>query len=115
MKQHVRYFSDYYKSLNKKFTRHLKECLHSPKSESVHQLRVSIKKLKAFFHLIEYANASFHAKKSFGGFKKVFRHAAKVRNLNVQLSLLVKFEKESRIQLPGQKDKLADREKKEKK
>lgn len=66
-------------------------------TETFHQLRVEIKKLNALFKLLQYSSAKFDYKKQFKPFKLIFRQAGKVRELQVEESLLKKYIKNSLI------------------
>jgi CHAD domain-containing protein len=56
--------------------------------ETFHALRVEIKKLNALFDLVNYCHKEFKQKKTFKPFKLIFRQAGKVRELQVEESLL---------------------------
>jgi CHAD domain-containing protein len=59
-------------------------------AETFHKLRVEIKKLDALFHLINYCSKEFKANKTFKPFKLIFRQAGKVRELQIEQSILKK-------------------------
>jgi CHAD domain-containing protein len=52
--------------------------------ESIHDLRVEIKRLRAFFQLIEWVTPEFKAKKNLRTFRKLFKSAADLRDIHVQ-------------------------------
>jgi CHAD domain-containing protein len=56
-----------------------------------HAIRVSIKRIKALFSLLDEMVPSFRLKKFFSPYKTLFRQAGKIRDLQVQLGLLVTF------------------------
>jgi CHAD domain-containing protein len=57
--------------------------------EGIHDLRVDIKRLRAFFNLIGWINSNFKTKRNFKEIQKLFKAAEKVRDINVQ-ELLVR-------------------------
>ncbi|WP_291099740.1 MULTISPECIES: CHAD domain-containing protein [unclassified Flavobacterium] len=56
-----------------------------------HKLRVEIKKVNAFFELINFCSKDFKRKKTFKPFKLIFRHTGKVRELQVEEAMLKKY------------------------
>lgn len=60
-------------------------------ARTVHTLRVEIKKMKAFLHLVNYASGDFSLKKIFKPFKAIFRQAGKLRELQVEEAMLKKY------------------------
>ena len=54
-----------------------------PSSGAVHDMRVSLKRLRTFFNLAESINSAFDGEKAFAPARKLFRAAGKVRNLHV--------------------------------
>lgn len=57
-------------------------------SEGIHDLRVEVKRLKAFFNLIEGINPDFKSKKNFRNVRKLFKTWGSVRDLQVQQFLI---------------------------
>jgi CHAD domain-containing protein len=103
-------FINYYRSLDKKFEKHFHASLKKDKAENIHALRVTIKKMKAFFHLINYLDDRFHFEKTFHDFKKIFHEAGKVRDLHVQSVFLDTIEKEINMPLIKQRNELIRKE-----
>jgi len=101
-----KHFIEHYSALDKKFNKCYRELLHSNEAENIHQLRVSLKKVKAFFHLLNYLYGNFHFNKMFREFKKIFDEAGKVRDVEVQLILLDSIEKEINLPLVNQRMRL---------
>jgi len=60
-------------------------------TETFHELRVEMKKLNALLDLIKFCYQDFKRKKTYKPFKKIFRGAGKVRELQVEESLLEKY------------------------
>ncbi|MFO7732679.1 MAG: CHAD domain-containing protein [Candidatus Aminicenantes bacterium] len=52
-------------------------------SDAVHDMRVALKRLRAFFNLLEAVNPFFRAERSFAPARRLFRAAGKLRNLQV--------------------------------
>lgn len=80
--------------LNKYHNKHLKkirglvnELLKNKTNTGIHDLRVQIKKLKAFYLLTEALFPSFKSKKHFRPFKKLAKISTQVRDLEAQLAL----------------------------
>ncbi len=55
--------------------------------DSVHNLRVEMKQLRAFFRLIECISPNFDAQKNLRQFRKLFKSAADLRDVHVQQDL----------------------------
>ena len=106
-------FSRNYSVVNKRFAANFSNCLSKHDPVSVHRLRVSIKKIKAFFHLLEYVNHDFDAAKSFHFYKKIFKQAGKMRELQVQVQLLTNLDKELKTSLLERQSEVIEKEKKE--
>jgi CHAD domain-containing protein len=74
---------------------HLERIIHfksaSYKPETFHKLRVEIKKINAVFELVNFCEKNFKRKKTFKPFKDLFKKAAAVRDLQVELALLRKY------------------------
>lgn len=56
-----------------------------------HKLRVEIKKWNAFLRLIEFCDPGFDRKKIHKPFRKIFRQAGKIRELQISEALLKKY------------------------
>ena len=69
----------------------LKEDVRSCDPLAVHAIRVEIKKMSAFFHLMNYAVREFKRKKTFKPLKVIFRQAGKLRELQVEEAMLKKY------------------------
>ncbi len=63
--------------------------------EAIHALRVSLKKIRAFFRLMEHLNPEFPQKENFKPFRKVFKEAGALRDIQVQIHLMSAFDKQS--------------------
>lgn len=60
-------------------------------TSTFHKLRVEIKKLNAFFGLVNYCSKDFKHKKHFKPFKEIFRQAGKIRELQLEALMLNKY------------------------
>jgi CHAD domain-containing protein len=61
--------------------------------EGVHDLRVELKRLKAFFNLIEFLNSQFFAKKRFRNFRAIAKNIGALRDTQVQAELAEEIKK----------------------
>lgn len=61
--------------------------------DGFHDMRVSIKRIRALFKLAESINTKFNAGKQALVFRKLFKSAGKVRDIQVQQDLIKSFEK----------------------
>jgi len=54
------------------------------KPDEIHRLRVSIKRIKAVYQLLEeFSNGKFNAGKHYSIFKKIFNEAGKLREVQI--------------------------------
>lgn len=69
--------------------------LEHPRSKytpgTIHKIRLEIKKLNALFNLINYCSNDFKLKKTFKPFNKIFQLAGKIRELQLEESMLENF------------------------
>jgi CHAD domain-containing protein len=56
--------------------------------EGVHDMRVGIKRLRAYFNLIEWINPVFQAKQNLKSIRRLFKASGKVRDIHVQQELI---------------------------
>ena len=61
-------------------------------THTFHRLRVEIKKLNAFLQLIGFCSDDFKRTKTFKPFRKLFRQAGKVRELQLEKKVLKKYQ-----------------------
>jgi len=80
--------SDYLKKISKKLAALLKKSPESFDDEDYHKLRVEIKKLKAVAGFAAFANENFSKKKQIKPFSKVYKHAGKIRELQLEETFL---------------------------
>lgn len=67
--------------------------------ESIHNLRVEIKRLRALFNLIEWINPSFQARSELKELRKLFKAAGVIRDNHVQQELTAAWMKKRRFEL----------------
>ena len=79
----VKYFNKKLKSI--KFNHAL--ALEQNDFDGVHDLRVDIKRMKAFFNLVESLNPEFNSKNKFKYFRKITKSAGGLRDVQVQQKL----------------------------
>ena len=60
--------------------------------DGVHDLRVAIKRMKAFFNLVESISGDFNAGKKFRNFRKIAKNTGGLRDSQVQQILLKKMQ-----------------------
>ena len=80
-------FCEYYDSQYEKIKKNYFLSIETFEIEGVHDLRVEIKRLRAFFDLIEWINPYFKSKKKFKEIRKLFKAAGKIRDIHVQQEL----------------------------
>ena len=87
MKTTNTYLYSYYKKDVHKFLEHLDKVKNKPDTKSIHQLRVDIKKLRAFIHLSELL---FHDKFSSSDYTKIIEPVFKAATPVEPIEVLVK-------------------------
>lgn len=88
----------YYKKQRKAFQVSLPMIEDPDHAEAIHDLRVSVKKIRSLFNLIRaITEAGFHSKKKLKCFKKLFRSVACIRDMQVQQHFLAGIESSSQI------------------
>jgi CHAD domain-containing protein len=94
---------------------YLELCLNHPEAELVHELRLSIKKLRALHKLAEHLSVNtidehIHIKSRV---RQLYKVAGKLRDTQVQIELLARFEDQTGIRYPEFDKWLKTREKKQ--
>lgn len=74
----------YYQNLNQSFLEDYSRSVPGYNVETIHNMRVAIKKIKAFFLFLEFCNKRFIYKKIYSGYKAVFQETGAIRDLQVQ-------------------------------
>lgn len=67
-----------------------KSPLYKQQAETLHKLRVNIKKIRALLRLVQYDDPKFNYKKQYKPFRKVFRAAGKIREHDITAAILSK-------------------------
>lgn len=73
----------YYKNLNQSFLENYALIVPGYDKETIHEMRVSIKKIKALFLFIEFCNKRFSYKKTYRDYKLVFSKTGVIRDLQI--------------------------------
>jgi CHAD domain-containing protein len=78
--------------------------------EGIHDLRVDMKRIKAFFNLLGCFQKKFHAKEEFLPFKTLAKNTSNIRDVQVQRKLLDIMKKKARVSVKVYESFLAARE-----
>jgi len=89
----ARLLLEYYQELDRGFHLYWMEVLRDYGPETVHGLRVNLKKQRAFFYLLEALTPSFTAGEASDVFDGVYGKAGKVRDRQVERALIEKNER----------------------
>ncbi|HUZ57441.1 MAG TPA: CHAD domain-containing protein [Hanamia sp.] len=84
--------SDYFREKEKNILEILIMPANEFKKEDYHRLRVEIKKLKALLELINYCCEGFQKRKFFKPFAKIFNQSGKIRELQLEESVLESYD-----------------------
>ena len=79
---------DYFKNKMKEIDKNYILALKKNDPDGIHDLRVALKRLKAFFRLIETINCDFDAAGNFKNFKKIAKNTSSLRDSQVQQIVL---------------------------
>lgn len=81
---------DYFQKHHQRLEHYLALCFETPNAEVVHELRVSIKRIRAIFLFIGQltGNKNFDADKNYKSLRKLFRMAGNIRDVQVQQKLV---------------------------
>jgi len=77
-------FKDYYHSQAEKIVMQYDLARKYFDSKAIHEMRVEIKRFRAFFNLVEWINPDFQAQKNFKKIRVIFKAAGKIRDIHVQ-------------------------------
>lgn len=94
---------DYYQMKVDEISRHF-ALARENNVDGVHDLRVALKRLKAFYNLVGAVGESFNAKKRFRPFKAIARNTGELRDAHVQLELLDETSKALKIDALAYRD-----------
>lgn len=84
---------DYFQLKLKDIKRNYTLALEKNDPDGVHDLRVDLKRTKAFFNLVESINRDFKARKNFRDFRAIAKSTSGLRDVQVQLNLVKKMGK----------------------
>ncbi len=84
-------FEEYYRSQHEKIERNYFLAVKYHDEDGIHDMRVEIKRLRAFFRLVEGINPNFQAKPNLKKIQKLFKSAGRVRDIHVQQELVRKW------------------------
>jgi hypothetical protein len=87
----------YFSALEKDFHQHYNDVSHHYSDNTVHDLRVNMKRQTAFFHLLEHLDPSFSVSIALDTYGKLYKRAGKVRDFQVEK--VVARKKERQLQL----------------
>ncbi|MDO9256474.1 MAG: CHAD domain-containing protein [Bacteroidales bacterium] len=93
---------EYYLHQHRNIEHYLELCLSLPEAELVHELRLSIKKLRAFHKLAEQINSGDQDEPIYikHRVRKLYKVAGQLRDTQVQIHLLTGFEEQTGIEYP---------------
>jgi CHAD domain-containing protein len=105
---------EYYLHQNRNIEHYLELCMSHPEADLVHELRLSIKKLRAFHILAEELSANdladhIHLKHRV---RQLYKAAGQLRDTQVQMHYLATFEEQTSMEYPEFSKWLSRREKK---
>lgn len=105
---------EYYLHQHRNIEHYLELCLSLAEAELVHELRLSIKRLRAFHKLAEQLNSEDQHEQIFikHRVRKLYKVAGQLRDTQVQIHLLTAFEEQTGIDYPEFGKWLLNREKK---
>jgi len=81
------YLGEYYKSQEQKIRENFLLAVSTFDVEGIHELRVEIKRLRAFFHLIGHINPVFRPEQDLQKIQSLFKSAGKIRDIHVQQNM----------------------------
>jgi CHAD domain-containing protein len=90
--QEMKHFKTFAQRQFRSLVKHLKKYRGSRETETLHQIRVDIKKIKAILAVINDSNKGFRAHKNFIPFREIFRGAGAIRETDVLARLLVRYQ-----------------------
>ncbi|HET9136592.1 MAG TPA: CHAD domain-containing protein [Candidatus Kapabacteria bacterium] len=90
---------NYYDSERLKYRNYLRLASKQPTPEVVHELRLTIKKIRALYYLAEFEHQSFDRTKQFAFYRSIFRKAGKVRDLDIIIELIENHNGNRRLDL----------------
>ena len=92
-------FGEHYKSLEKKIRQNFHLATQYFDVEGIHDMRVEIKRLRAFFNLIGHVNPVFKPKQNLKSIRRLFKSAGPARDIHVQQDLSRTVSSEGNLEL----------------
>lgn len=87
----------YYEGLDRDFHQHFTDVLYREEEETVHQMRVNLKKQTSFFQLLEELDEEFSSQLAFQTLSDLYKKAGRVRNIQVERAVVSKDESRLRV------------------
>jgi len=87
----------YYETLDRDFHQHFTDVLYQYEDETVHQMRVNLKKQTSFFRLLEVLDEEFSADLAFETLSRLYKKAGRVRDVQVERAVVSKDESRLRL------------------
>jgi hypothetical protein len=87
----------YYKHFEKRFFRFLEKAKYKSRENDIHEFRISIKKIKGIYKLIDLLTDEFDNQEHLLPIKRLFKPAGKIRESQVNMLLLKKIESEKKM------------------
>jgi CHAD domain-containing protein len=104
----------YYLEHKTVFDDKFKIVLDSFDEEAIHKMRTSTKRLRALFQLIEFISANnFKSKKQLKKIRSLFVHAGKIREIQIEKTILSSYENTLDTHFPAYREYLKQREHRE--
>lgn len=82
----------FYKQKEEIFHKNFLIILQNPSFNSFHDFRVSIKRIKAIFRLLDFISKEFNSTKHFKAFRAVYNPSGKIREIQVNLRTIKNYE-----------------------
>jgi len=76
----------YYRTLSSDYEACLKHIQRKADAETIHELRVLIKQIRAFYHFLAFADTDFDFENHFGHIRILFKAAGKIRDIDITLA-----------------------------
>jgi|GEM_PF-3081871 len=102
-KSFTEYIAAYHVERWKSVRRHLKNFNKNADEETIHKLRVEIKKLNALYEFVGYCDRGFDDKKILGPLRHIFKLLGRLRDHSNALSLCLEFKIDIRILDPEER------------
>jgi CHAD domain-containing protein len=89
----------YYGNLQRIIEENYNLALKYTDEDGIHDMRVGIKRLRAYFNLIEWVNPVFQAKETLKPIRRLFKAAGNIRDIHVQQGLVRKWMSELNLEM----------------